>query len=234
MKSEKIPQNLPRHIAFIMDGNGRWAKKRFLPRKAGHREGVKTMRRIVDECFKIGIPYLTVYAFSTENKNRPQDEVEALFNLMEEYFTEFLNELLEKNICVRTMGDTSYFPETMRNMNADAIEKSASCTGGTLNIALNYGSRDEILRAVNVAVKNGAVLDSDAFSRLLYTSDLPDPDLVVRTGGESRLSNFMLYQCAYSELFFTKTLWPDFNKTLLYEILNDYSARERRFGKVKP
>lgn len=206
MKSEKIPQNLPRHIAFIMDGNGRWAKKRFLPRKAGHREGVKTMRRIVDECFKIGIPYLTVYAFSTENKNRPQDEVEALFNLMEEYFTEFLNELLEKNICVRTMGDTSYFPETLRNIIADAIEKSASCTGGTLNIALNYGSRDEILRAVNVAVKNGAVLDSDAFSRLLYTSDLPDPDLVVRTGGESRLSNFMLYQCAYSELFFTKTL----------------------------
>ena len=132
------------------------------------------------------------------------------------------------------MGDTSYFPETLRNIIADAIEKSASCTGGTLNIALNYGSRDEILRAVNVAVKNGAVLDSDAFSRLLYTSDLPDPDLVVRTGGESRMSNFMLYQCAYSELFFTKTLWPDFNKTLLYEILNDYSARERRFGKVKP
>lgn len=217
-----------------MDGNGRWAKKRFLPRKAGHREGVKTMRRIVNECFEIGIPFVSVYAFSTENKNRPQDEVDSLFKLMEEYFTEFLSELLEKNICVRIMGDVSYFPESLRNIIADAIKKSASNSGGTFNIALNYGARDEILRAVNVAVQNGKQLDTAAFSKLLYTADLPDPDLVVRTGGESRLSNFMLYQCAYSELFFTKTLWPDFSQKLLYEILNDYSARERRFGKVKP
>ncbi len=234
MKFNNIPKNLPSHVAFIMDGNGRWAKKRFLPRKAGHREGVKTMRRIVNECFEIGIPFVSVYAFSTENKNRPQDEVDSLFKLMEEYFTEFLSELLEKNICVRIMGDVSYFPESLRNIIADAIKKSASNSGGTFNIALNYGARDEILRAVNVAVQNGKQLDTAAFSKLLYTADLPDPDLVVRTGGESRLSNFMLYQCAYSELFFTKTLWPDFSQKLLYEILNDYSARERRFGKVKP
>ncbi len=163
MKFNNIPKNLPSHVAFIMDGNGRWAKKRFLPRKAGHREGVKTMRRIVNECFEIGIPFVSVYAFSTENKNRPQDEVDSLFKLMEEYFTEFLSELLEKNICVRIMGDVSYFPESLRNIIADAIKKSASNSGGTFNIALNYGARDEILRAVNVAVQNGKQLDTAAF-----------------------------------------------------------------------
>lgn len=233
MKSEKIPQNLPRHIAFIMDGNGRWAKKRFLPRKAGHREGVKAMRKIVDACFSLDIPYVSLYAFSTENKNRSEEEVRSLFSLIEEYFTKFMGEMLEKGIRITVMGDVSYFPESLRNTISDAIEKSRECTHGTLNIALNYGSRDEILRAVNAAVEAGKKVSAEEFARLLYTADIPDPDLIVRTGGESRLSNFMLYQSAYSEFFFSKVLWPDFNKKHLYEILNDYALRERRFGKVK-
>ena len=233
MKSEKIPQNLPRHIAFIMDGNGRWAKHRFLPRKAGHREGVKTMRRIIDECFALNIPYVTFYAFSTENKQRPADEVQALFALMEEYFSEFLADMLDKDVRVTTMGDLSYFPERLRTIIVDAKEKSKDCKSGTLNIALNYGARAEIVRAVNAAVQEGVAVDEESFRKHLYTADMPDPDLIVRTGGDMRWSNFMLYQSAYSELVFCKTLWPSFNKKDLYEILNDFAMRERRFGKVK-
>ena len=233
MKSDRLPDKLPRHIAFIMDGNGRWAKRRLLPRKAGHREGVKTLRKIVDECFRAGIPFVTLYAFSTENKERPADEVETLFSLMKEYFTEFLGEMLEKGIRITVMGDLSYFPADLRGIIGDAVQKSKDCTDSTLNIALNYGARSEIVRAVNAAVERGKPVDETSFSRLLYTADLPDPDLVVRTSGEARLSNFMLWQCAYSELFFVKTLWPDFGKKELYEVLNGYAARDRRFGKVK-
>lgn len=232
MRSD-VPQKLPKHIAFIMDGNGRWASHRLLPRKLGHREGVKAMRKIVDECFALSIPYVTVYAFSTENKNRPDDEVRALFALMEEYFSDFLSDALGKDIRIVTMGDLSYFPDSLRTLIANAVEKSKGGKKGTLNIALNYGARDEILRAVNAAVAAGQTVTDDGFARLLYTADLPDPDLIVRTGGETRLSNFMLYQCAYSELYFTKTLWPAFHKKELYEILNQFAARERRFGKVK-
>lgn len=233
-KSEKAPKILPRHIAFIMDGNGRWAKKRFLPRKAGHREGVKTMRKIVDACFALHIPYVTVYAFSTENKARPDDEVRSLFALMEEYFSEFLADMLEKDVRITTMGDLSYFPESLRTIIGEAKEKSKACQSGTLNIALNYGARAEIVRAVNRAVQAGETVDEERFARYLYTADMPDPDLIVRTGGETRWSNFMLYQSAYSELVFCKTLWPSFDEKNLYEILNEYALRERRFGKVKP
>ncbi len=233
MRSEIVPQKLPQHIAFIMDGNGRWAKRRFLPRKAGHREGVKTMRATVDECFALKIPYVTVYAFSTENRNRPTEEVNALFALMEEYFNEFLADMLQKNVRVVTMRDLSYFPQSLRTIIEEAKQKSKACSGGTLNIALNYGARNEILRAVNKAVQEGKAVDEERFARLLYTVDMPDPDLIVRTGGESRLSNFMLYQSAYSELFFVKTLWPAFGKKQLYEVLHEYAARDRRFGKVK-
>lgn len=233
MKSELFSDNLPKHIAFIMDGNGRWAKSRLLPRKAGHREGVKVIRKVAYACFEVGIPYVTLYAFSTENRNRPKDEIDSLFSLMEEYFSEFMVELLEKDIRVSVIGDVSYFPSHLRNIIEEAVEKSKNCSRGCLNFALNYGSRDEILRAVNVAVKNGKTLNTDEFAALLDTNGLPDPDIIVRTGGEFRLSNFLLYQCAYSELIFTKTLWPDFSKKHLKEILKEYSMRERRFGKVK-
>ena len=233
MRSEKIPQKLPAHIAFIMDGNGRWAKKRLLPRKAGHREGVKTMRKIVDACFSLSIPYVTVYALSTENRGRPQEELDALFDLMEEYFSEFFDEMMKKGIRLATIGDLSYFPERLRTMITDAVEKSADGTAGTFTIALNYGSHDEILRAVNAAIANGKPLEEGEFSSLLDTACLPDPDLIGRTGGESRLSNFMLYQAAYSELYFIDTLWPDMDTKQLYAILNDFAKRERKYGKLK-
>ncbi len=237
MKSSKtalpLPEKLPRHIAFIMDGNGRWAKKRLLPRKAGHRAGVKVMRNIVDECFTLGIPYVTVYAFSTENHNRPQEEIDALFALLKEYFSEFFDDLMKKNIRVLTIGDLSYFPNDLQEDIRTAVLKSAQNTRGTFSIALNYGGRDDILQAVNQAVKGGQTVTTEEFQKFLYTADLPDPDAIVRTGGEKRISNFLLYQCAYSELFFTDTLWPDFDKKELLRIISEYGARDRRYGKVK-
>ena len=204
----------------------------MLPRPVGHRAGVETMRRIVDGCIDLGIPYITTYAFSTENKDRPKEEVGALLGLIKDYFASFLEDMLEKDMRVTTIGDLSYFPEDLRKIFYESVEKSKNCKRGALNIALNYGSRSEILRAVNEAVKGGKELDAEQFSRLLYTSDLPDPDLVVRTGGEKRLSNFMLYQSAYSEFYFSDTLWPDFGIDELGKIVENYSARERRFGKV--
>lgn len=191
------------------------------------------MRRIVDGCIDLGIPYITTYAFSTENKNRPKAEVSALMGLIKDYFASFLEDMLEKDMRITTMGDLTYFPEDLRKIFADSVSKSAKCTRGSLNIALNYGARAEILRAVNEAVKGGKEVNDEQFSRMLYTSDMPDPDLIVRTGGEKRLSNFMLYQSAYSEFYFSDTLWPDFGIEELKNIVENYSARERRFGKVK-
>lgn len=216
-----------------MDGNGRWAQRRLLPRKAGHRAGVKTMQKIVDACFSYGISYVTVYAFSSENKDRPADEVQALCALIGEYFAEYVDTCIEKNIRVVVCGDVSYFSSEIRATIDAAVSRSRDCTAGTLNIALNYGGRDEIVRAVNAAIANGTPVDTEEFSRLLYTADIPDPDMVVRTGGEKRLSNFLLWQCAYSELAFTDTLWPDFGRKELREILQDYARRDRRYGKVK-
>lgn len=233
MKYNNVPDRIPKHIAFIMDGNGRWAQKRLLPRKFGHREGVKTIRKVADICFGLGIECVSLYAFSTENKERPEEEVNALFALMEEYFPKFMGEMLENDVRITVMGDVSYFPERLRTIISEAVEKSKNGKRGVLNFALNYGSRAEIVRAANIAVKSGKQVTEQSFSQLLYTSELPEPDLIVRTGGEYRLSNFMLYQCAYSELCFSQTLWPDFGKKQIMEILNDYAARERRYGKIK-
>lgn len=232
MKFSLPPESLPSHIAFIMDGNGRWAKKRLLPRKVGHREGVKTLEKIVDEVFSLKIPYVSIFAFSTENWNRPQDEIDALFELIREYFDKMLSKFIEKGIKITFMGDLSKFPTDLKQVIDNAISLSAGLTVGNLNIGLNYGARDEITRAVNIAVKNGMEVTEKEFAQLLYTKDIPDPDIIVRTSGEMRLSNFMLFQAAYSEFFFTETLWPDFNKNELYSILEKYSKRERRFGKV--
>lgn len=232
MKYNLDVDNLPKHIGFIMDGNGRWATKRHLPRKFGHREGVKVIKKIADAVYSFGIFNMSIYAFSTENWNRPQDEIDAIFDLLRNNLKSMLSGIIKKQIKVIFMGDISYFPEDVRIIIQDVMSSSKDGSKGILNIGLNYGSRAEIISAVNLAVSNGQNVDEKTFADLLYTKGLPDLDLLVRTSGEMRLSNFMLYQAAYAELFFTETLWPDFNKDELYQILQAYAKRNRRFGKI--
>lgn len=229
MKSSDV---LPRHVAVIMDGNGRWARKRALPRKVGHRAGVKTMLSIVRHAFETGIEYVTVYAFSTENRFRPKDEVDSLMALIRRNFATTFRELVDGGIRVIILGERSYFPADIEELIGKLERDSAAGTKGTLMVALNYGSRDELVRAVNAAVKGGITVDEEKLSGLLYTAGAPDPDLIIRTGGEKRLSNFLLYQAAYSELFFTDTLWPDFSPAEFDGIIEEFSHRTRRFGKV--
>lgn len=230
MKSEKFSK-LPSHIAFIMDGNGRWAKKRGLSRKFGHAQGVKTLEKILTELFDLHIPFVTVFAFSTENWNRSADEVDALMNLFRQYFQTHFKKLSDSGVNVNVIGDVTAFPEDLQEQIIRlSTVKHENCTG-TLNIAMNYGSRSEIVRAVNAAVSRGQTVTQESFKDLLYTAGIPDPDLIVRTSGECRLSNFLLYQSAYSELYFCKKLWPDFTKRELYKALKNYAARNRRFGK---
>ncbi len=233
MKSDGKEIKLPEHIAFIMDGNGRWAQKRLLPRKAGHKKGVDALEALVGDIFDMGIPYVSVYAFSTENRDRPKDEIDALFALIRDYFVKVIDKFVDNEIKVRFMGDTDYFPEDLRLILQSAEKRCAGFDKKVFNIGLNYGSKAEILRAVNLAVKNGVPVTEESFEKLLYTNGMPSPDIIVRTGGEKRLSNFMLYQAAYSELFFTDTLWPDFDKKKLLEILEEYSKRNRKFGKIQ-
>lgn len=223
---------LPVHIGFIMDGNGRWAQKRLLPRQAGHKAGVETLKKTVKAAFDTGIKYISVYAFSTENSKRPEGEKQSLFSLIKEYFSSSLNYFIENKIQIRFMGDLSYFAGDIREILEKAQEKSAGFNDKVLNIALNYGSRSEIIRAVNIAVQNGEAVDEQSFKKLLYTGFLPDPDLIIRTSGECRLSNFMMYQSAYSELIFTETLWPDFDEKCLEAALKEFEKRNRRFGSV--
>ena len=233
LKSNLENNNTPLHVAFIMDGNGRWAKKRGLNRKFGHKAGVETLLSILNKSFEIGIKYVTVYAFSTENWNRPKEEVDALLELFRVYFTSKFDVLLKNRIRINVWGDVSSFPEDIKNM-IDEIEKqNLDDYVGTFNIALNYGGRNEIVNAINYAVENNIKVDENSIKDLLYSKQAPDPDVVIRTGGEQRLSNFLLYQSAYSELFFTKTLWPDFTPEELLDILTEYQSRDRRFGKVK-
>lgn len=229
MKSSGV---LPRHVAVIMDGNGRWARKRALPRKVGHRAGVKTMLSIVRHAFETGIEYVTVYAFSTENRFRPKDEVDSLMALIRRNFATTFRELVDGGIRVIILGERSYFPADIEELIGKLERDSAAGTKGTLMVALNYGSRDELVRAVNAAVKGGITVDEEKLSGLLYTAGAPDPDLIIRTGGEKRLSNFLLYQAAYSELFFTDTLWPDFSPAEFDGIIEEFAHRTRRFGKV--
>lgn len=233
MKFSIEKEKLPQHIAFIMDGNGRWASKRLLPRKVGHRQGVISLKKLLVDIYELEIPIVSVYAFSTENKLRPEDEIRALEQLFKEFFSKNLDELIKEEIKISIMGDVSCFDTELNYLIEQAIIKTSIFENKVLNIGLNYGSRNEILRAVNLAVKHGIELKSEKeFEKLLYTSNLPDPDIVVRTGKECRLSNFMMYQAAYSELFFLDDLWPDVGKKQLYKILEQYSKRNRRFGKV--
>ncbi|TCP30302.1 undecaprenyl diphosphate synthase [Scopulibacillus darangshiensis] len=232
--------NIPKHIAIIMDGNGRWAKKRGLPRIAGHREGMKTVKKIVREADSIGVEVLTLYAFSTENWKRPKDEVAFLMKLPEQFLTTYLTELVEKNVQVRVMGDTTQLPSHTFKAVTEAIERTEDNDGMILNFALNYGSRYEIVSAVRQIaddIQSGQLTADDVcediISDYLLTKALPDPDLLIRTSGEIRLSNFMLWQLAYTELWFTDVYWPDFSEQHLRDAIKHFSRRGRRFGGVK-
>jgi len=218
---------------MIMDGNGRWAQKRLLPRSLGHREGVKTLEKIMAAVYGVGVEYLTVYAFSSENKARPKKEVDNLLKLLKEYFTKKLKTFIKEKIRIKVIGDRSFFDENLNTIILNAESETAGFVGRNFVIALNYGARDEMIRAVNRAVEKAKKVSEEEFARLLDTKDIPDPDLIIRTGGDFRLSNFLLFQASYAELAFVDVLWPDFNKTKLEEILVDYCKRNRRFGKVE-
>jgi undecaprenyl diphosphate synthase len=230
---------LPTHIGIIMDGNGRWAQKRFLPRSAGHRAGAQNFRTITRYCSKIGIKYLTVYAFSTENWSRPMEEVGALMRLFKEYLEEALRDFMDENIRVRFIGDVSAFPQELQELIQEVEEASAPKTGMVLNLAMNYGGRAEITRAAKAFAQDVAQgkakpedLTEESFSRYLYTGGQPDPDLIIRPSGEERLSNFLLWQSAYAEFVYFDILWPDFKTKDLDEAIAIYSSRQRRFGGV--
>ncbi len=236
---EKIePEKIPDHVAIIMDGNGRWALERGLPRHEGHRQGVETVRATVRNSSELGIKILTLFAFSTENWKRPVREVNYLMSLPEKYFKTELPELMRNNVQVRLIGDRDKLPGKVQKAVKEGSEKTKNNSGMILNFALNYGSRAEIIMAVNRLIdqagcgKISGNVNEKTFSKYLYTAELPDPDLLIRTSGEMRISNFLLWQLAYSELWFTDVYWPDFSKVHLLEAVYDYQARKRRFGKI--
>ncbi len=216
-----------------MDGNGRWAQKRLLPRSFGHREGVKTLIRLVTHAFDTGFKYVTVYAFSTENRLRPKEEVDGLIDLIRKNFATTFRRFIDHGIKIRILGDREFFPSDVAQILSDAESDSKDGKNGTFNVALNYGGRAEIVRAVNEAVKRGEEVSEESIGKLLYTYGQPDPDMLIRTGGEKRLSNFLLYQTAYTELFFTDTLWPDFSDEEFDSVVDEFRHRNRRYGKVK-
>lgn len=228
---------LPRHIAIIMDGNGRWAEARHLPRILGHRRGVETVRKVVEHCRRLGVEVLTLYAFSSENWRRPEDEVGALMGLLGSYLSSELTTMLREGIRLQVIGDTARLPGQVREVLDKTVVKTAGNRDMTLVLALSYGGRDEIVRACRQLVQ-GAVdgvlqpdrIDADAIAAALDTADLPDPDLLIRTSGEMRISNFLLWQIAYAELYFCETFWPDFNEAELDRALAEYARRQRRFG----
>ena len=224
---------LPRHIAIIMDGNGRWAKMRGLPRTAGHKVGAETFRRIAKHCKKLGIQYLTVYAFSTENWKRPKEEVDAIMGLLDQYLREALPSMEKEHIRVKFFGDLSVLDPELRALAEKANTLSDTIEGVQANLCLNYGGRDEIVRAAKKCAEAGVEWTEENFGKFLYSADVPDPELVIRPGGEQRISNFLLWQCAYSEFIFTPTLWPDFDEKTLEEAIIAYQQRDRRFGGVK-
>ena len=234
---EKKLKKIPTHVAIIMDGNGRWAKKRNMPRGKGHYEGMQTVKKITKYASKLGIQYLTLYAFSTENWARPKEEVSYLMDLPEKMFTSFMPELMENNVKVEVIGVVEKLPENTRKAVEDAIEQTKNNTGLKLIFALNYGSKDEIVTAVKRIVQGAAnneykveEIDEQLISDNLFTKDTPDPDLLIRTSGEQRISNFLLWQIAYSEFIFTKVAWPDFVEEEFYKALLEYQSRDRRFG----
>ncbi len=217
------------HIAIIMDGNGRWATMRGLPREIGHSHGAETFRKIIEYCNEINLKVLTVYAFSTENWKRPQKEVDSIMKLLARYIGECEKNIEKHNLSIRFIGDKSPFDEKLRKR-IEALEERSRNNRFILNIAFNYGGRSEIAYAVNRLLSDGKEVTEDNISAAVYTSDCPDPDLIIRTGGDFRISNFLLWQAAYSELYFTDVLWPDFGKKELYAAIENFYSRKRRFG----
>ena len=231
--------SVPRHIAIILDGNGRWAKKRGLPRTAGHAAGAETFRKIATYCKNIGVEYLTVYAFSTENWSRPEDEVKAIMKLLDRYLHEAIVTMERDHIRMKILGDVSVLSPALRAEISETNEISSRYEGFQANICLNYGGRAEILQAAKryaadlTAGKADAELDEAGFGGYLYSAGIPDPDLLIRPGGEKRISNFLLWQCAYSEFYFSDVLWPDFGTEELDKAIEEFNRRDRRFGRVK-
>ncbi|PIF04042.1 MAG: UDP pyrophosphate synthase [Arcobacter sp.] len=225
-------ENIPTHIAIIMDGNGRWAKEKGLKRTVGHEQGAKIVRDITTHCSSIGIKYLTLYAFSTENWSRPKLEIEFLMKLLERYFKSELPMYLKHNVKFKAIGDISKFSKNLQKIIKETEEKTSFCTGMTQILALNYGSRDEITRAVQKLQINNIKITEDNIERFLDTAGIPDVDLLIRTSGEVRVSNYLLWQIAYAEMFFTKTYWPEFDTNELDDIISDFNTRERRFGGI--
>ncbi|MDP6570991.1 MAG: isoprenyl transferase [Candidatus Marinimicrobia bacterium] len=239
MSIELNTQNIPGHIAIIMDGNGRWANTRGLPRIAGHTEGVRTVRRITELCGELDVNILTLYTFSSENWKRPATEVSALMKLLVNSLRKEVKDLMKNNVRFTVIGNIEELEQNVRRELEDAIEKTARNTGLNLNLALSYGSRQEIIRAARYLAEisaNGEISPGDIteelFSKHLYTDAIPDPDLLIRTGGEFRISNFLLWQIAYTEIYVTDTFWPEFGKTELDAAILEYQSRERRFGKI--
>ncbi|MBO5870655.1 MAG: di-trans,poly-cis-decaprenylcistransferase [Clostridia bacterium] len=223
---------LPRHIAIIMDGNGRWAKQRLLPRTAGHKVGLDTFVDISDACIEMGIEYLTVYAFSSENWNRSSDEVGALMELMSKGITKYEPELVKRNVKLKLLGDIDRFEPKYRNALLGVQERLSKNDGMTLCICLSYGGRQELVHAFNELIKEGKTeITAEDVERHLYSAGVPDPDLVIRTSGEYRISNFLLWQSAYAEYYFADVYWPDFNKDELIKAIESYNKRERRYGR---
>ncbi len=228
-----LPEHIPTHIAIIMDGNGRWAQRHGLSRSEGHRAGARAAKAIVTECRTIGIKYLTLYTFSQENWGRPTDEITVLFHLLVQFLKEELSSMERNGIRLRVFGETTQLPLAARTALSHAISRTRDCCDMTVNLALNYSGREEILRAARALVAAGVDetnITEELFRSGLYSSDQPDPDLLIRTSGEQRLSNYLLFQCAYSELYFTDVYWPDFTPQELYKALYDYAGRSRRFG----
>ncbi len=234
-KKKEIPRltEVPRHVAFIMDGNGRWAKKRGLPRLAGHKAGVEALRQIIETSHELGVAHITLYAFSTENWKRPEEEITGLMDLLVVYFEKELESLHQNKVRITTIGSLAPVEDRIRRTIEDAVERTSGNKGLNVNIAFNYGGRDEILRALKQIVTEGhapETIDEALIADHLDTAGMPDPDLMIRTSGELRLSNFLPWQLAYSELYFTESLWPDFNREAYIAALEEYGSRQRRYG----
>ena len=224
--------NIPRHIAIIMDGNGRWAKKRLLPRSVGHKNGMERMIGLMEHAFDLGVSYITVYALSTENLKRPKEELDGLFGLIRNHFQEYMRRIIARGVRLRVLGDLSLMPEDVQEILRQSEAESAHFEGKGVNLALAYGARDEMVKAVNKAIALGEKVTEESFAKLLYTAEVPDPDLIIRTGKEVRLSNFLLYQAAYAELYFSDKMFPEFSDKDLEKAIVEFSRRTRRFGKT--
>lgn len=229
-----IDNLIPQHIAFIMDGNGRWALAKGMQRSAGHRYGIKALKRTFQYVFDLGIKFMSIYAFSKENFKRPKEEVQTIMKLIDEYMDDSLPDLLKNKVRLNIMGDISILNDVSKNKIQKALIETSAFNDRVLNIAFNYSGREEIIRAANKAILDGyKELSHEILEKYLYSAGIPDPDLIIRTSGEQRISNFMLYQSAYSELYFTKTLWPDFSKKTLDAALKSFKNRHRKFGDIK-